>query len=238
MVPDVLYFVPTSSHRELSHSWLGVLTLDLALGLVLVGLWHAVAAPVLRDLVPTRIRARSPVPVALSAREWLWAVPCMVLGSVTHVAWDAFTHSDGWGVRHVPVLADTVIRGLPAFKLAQYGSGVLGVVVVLGYAVRALAESPPERSAQPLATTRERRVAWLVLGAVPVTTGLAFLVPAALTGMPTEELLYVVVVRGVSGLGLAATGVALWWHIRIRPRRAPQVAAGPVPAGREAHPTR
>ena len=75
MVPDVLYFIPMNSHREFSHSLTGVLTLDLALGLLFVGLWRIVAAPVVRDLVPTTVRARIPAPHRPTAHEWRWAWP-------------------------------------------------------------------------------------------------------------------------------------------------------------------
>lgn len=234
MVPDVLYFVPISSDRELSHSWVGVLTLDLALGLGLVGLWHAVAAPVVRDLAALRVRTRTPVPSGLSARAWLLAVPCLVLGSLTHVVWDAFTHGDGWGVRLVPPLADPVTAGLPAYKVAQYLSGVLGVAVVLAYCARVLATSPPEHEAPGLATAGERRVALLTLVAVPLACALAFAVPAALSRTPTEVVLYIAVVRGVSGLGLAAAVVALWWHRRVAPRGTSKAPAATVLADRGA----
>jgi membrane-bound metal-dependent hydrolase YbcI (DUF457 family) len=239
MVPDVLYFVPISSHREFSHSLTGVLTLDLALGLLLVGLWRIVATPVVRDLVPLRVRARIPVPQRLTPHEWRWAGPGVVIGSLTHVFWDAFTHSDGWAVRHLHGLTDPFMGGLPAFKVAQYGSGVVGVVLVLGYGLRALAEASPDHDETPLATTQERAVAWQVLLVVPVVCGLGFVVGAMATGVGTEMLLYVAVVRGVSGLGLALTAVAVWWHLRVRPRGPGPAAVGAgAPADRAADRTR
>ena len=44
MVPDLLYFVPIRSDRTLSHSLTGIVTFDLALGLLCVALWRVVAA--------------------------------------------------------------------------------------------------------------------------------------------------------------------------------------------------
>jgi hypothetical protein len=239
MGPDVLYFVPINSHREFSLSLTGVLTLDLALGLLFVRLWRMVAAPVVRDLVPTTVRARIPAPYAPTAHEWRWAGPGVVVGSLTHVFWDAFTHSDGWGVRHLPVLTDPLVGGLPAFKVAQYGSGVVGVVLVLGHGLRALAEASPDHDDSPLATPQERASAWLVLLVVPSVCGLAFVAGALVARVGTEMLLYVAVVRGVSALGLALAGVAVWWHLRVRPREPGPAAHGPeAPAGRAADRTR
>ena len=239
MVPDVLYFVPISSHRNFSHSLLGVLTLDLALGLVFLGIWRVVAAPVVRDLVPLAVRARIPVPQRPTAHEWRWAGPGVVIGSLTHVFWDAFTHSDGWGVRHLPALTDPLVWNLPAFKVAQYGSGVVGVLLVLGYGLRVLTDTSPENDDSPLATPLERGSAWLVLLVVPILCALAFTVAAMVTGVGTEMLLYVAVVRGVSGLGLALTAVAVWWHLRVRPRGSePAVVGAGAPAGHATDRTR
>jgi hypothetical protein len=239
MVPDVLYFVPINSHREFSHSLTGVLTLDLALGLLFVRLWRMVAAPVVRDLVPTAVRARIPVPRRPMAHEWRWAGPGVVIGSLTHVCWDAFTHGDGWGVRHLHFLTDPLVGGLPTFKVAQYGSGVVGVLLVLGYGLRALAKASPDHDNSPLATPQERTAAWLVLLVVPVVSGLAFVVGAEVAQLGTEVLLYVAVVRGVGGLGLALAGVAVWWHLRVRPRGpGPAVHGAGAPAERAADRTR
>jgi uncharacterized protein DUF4184 len=222
MVPDVLYFVPIRSDRDFSHSLTGLVTLDLALGLVFVAIWKVVAAPVVRDLAPQPIRLRLPIPDPLTSREAVWAVPGVVLGGLTHIVWDSFTHANGWMVLRLPFLTADV--GLPVFKLAQYASGILGCAVLLLHALRLPVVRRSERVA-PLASARERLVAQAVLAGVPVVCALAFALPARADGAGTEMLLYVAVVRGVSGLGLAACAVAAWWHVRVRPRRVDAGAA-------------
>ncbi len=219
MVPDVLYFVPISSDRSFSHSFEGVVTIDLVLGLVFLGLWWLVASPALRDLVPDRVRVRVPVTTPPAGRTWLLSVPGVVVGALTHVAWDAFTHANGWAVTRLPALTADTVAGLPAYKLAQYASGVVGTTLVLAYGLRVLAGRAAAHPATRLATTPERASAWLLLGAAPVATALASAVPVAVVGTQTEMVLYVAVVRGVSGLGLAAAGVAAWWHLWVAGRR-------------------
>ena len=213
MVPDLLYFVPIRIDRDLSHSLTGVVTLDLALGLLFVALWRVVAAPVVRDLSPDFLRDRIPVPPPPTGREALWAVPCVVLGALTHVVWDSFTHANGWVVQRVPFLTEQF--GLPVFKLAQYGSGVLGCAVVLAYALRSPTR-PSGADAQPRTTEAERNVAWVLVVVLPVLSGLAFALSALGDRPTTEMLLYIAVVRGVSGLGLTACGLAVWWHLTVR----------------------
>lgn len=216
MVPDLLYFVPVRSDRDFSHSLTGLVTLDLVLGLLFVGLWRFVAAPVVRDLSPAPLRLRTPVPRPLSRREALWAVPSVVLGGLTHIVWDSFTHANGWMVPRLPFLTADV--GLPVFKLAQYGSGVLGCAVVLAFGLRLPVLGSRGGEAAPHATDRERLAAQALLVGVPVVCGLVFALTAWADATYTEMLLYIAVVRGVSGLGLAACAVAAWWHLRVRPR--------------------
>lgn len=234
MVPDLLYFVPIRSDRNVSHSLTGVVTLDLALGLLFVVLWRVVAAPLVRDLAPGRIRSKVPVPPPVRVRAALWSVPCVVLGALTHIGWDSFTHANGWVVERVPFLTADV--GLPVFKLAQYGSGLFGCAVVLAYCLRS--PDVPEMSGQERRSThRERVAAVALLAVVPVAGALAFALPAWSSGTPTEMVLYIAVVRGVSGLGLATCAVAVWWHLAVRGRVAAHAGAagvGPVPTAARA----
>lgn len=227
MVPDVLYFVPIRSNRNFSHSLTGLVTLDLALGLVFLALWRWVAAPVVRDLAPSWVRQRLGTPGLVTWVDGLWAVVGVLLGGLTHLVWDSFTHGDGWAVQRIPVLTAEV--GVPVFKLAQYGSGVVGCAVLLAYCLRL--PPAPGPGTVPRSTGRERRVAWAALVVAPVVVGLAFAVSAWLGHEVTEMLLYVAVVRGVSGLGLAAAAVAAWWHLGVGRRPDPALAGAAVQRG-------
>lgn len=220
MVPDVLYFVPIGDHRAFSHSLTGVLTLDLVLGLFFLGLWWSVAAPVARDLAPPRLQESLPEPATVTSREWLWALPCLVAGELTHLAWDSFTHAGGWVVVRSAALQAPLPGGLPAYKVAQYASGVLGCLVVLAVAARRLRAMPHRHSVAGVATARQRRLAWVALVALPLLVGVGFAAGAAAAGESREVVLYALVVRALSCFGLLAAGVAAWWHAVARPRSA------------------
>jgi hypothetical protein len=59
----------------------------------------------------------------------------LLLGSLTHVVWDAFTHVNGWAVERLPVLrAD--FGPLPVYRWAQYLNGVLGGLFVVAWITR------------------------------------------------------------------------------------------------------
>lgn len=129
MVPDVPLFLRWLRGYELSHTLLGVATVDAALALVAVGLWFAVVRDALVDLAPDPIRSRLTAHVTLTPREWILVVPAAWLGALTHVAWDGFTHPGRWGVERFAWLR--VDHGpLPGYKWAQYVSGALGLAIV------------------------------------------------------------------------------------------------------------
>jgi hypothetical protein len=222
MVPDVLYFVPLGDYRAVSHSLRGLVTLDLLLGLVLTGLWRVAAAPVLRDLAPRAVRERVPVPRGLDRREWSWSVPCVLLGGLTHLLWDSFTHSDGWAVHRWPqVLEHELLGGWPVYGVAQYASSVLGLLVVAWWCRRLLSEVPAVHPALRRVSAREARVVGVLAVALPLLVAIGFVAWVATATQGSLMLLYVAVVRGISAFGLVAALVVLWWHLVVSRRPAP-----------------
>jgi len=116
IAPDVPSYVPGLSIREWTHSWLGVVTIDLVLALGVFALW-------------TSWRRSQP-----TTREWQLAVPAVVIGSLTHVVWDAATHPDQWITNRVDWLREQ--HGpLLGHEWAQLISTVVGGLVVLAYLI-------------------------------------------------------------------------------------------------------
>ena len=135
MAPDVPYFAGAFALGDLAHAWAAVPTLDLAITVGLAGLWHLLLRVPLIGLLPTRWAAaadRLTAPqdrkIRLSAAPWF--VLSAVIGTVTHVAWDDFTHPGRLGVRLFPVLQNARILGEPPYVLLQYGCSVLGVAAL------------------------------------------------------------------------------------------------------------
>lgn len=144
MVPDVPLFMRWSSGYQVSHSYTGVLSVNLIGALVVLYGWNAFVRDALVDMAPDGVRVRLAARHRLSRRQWLLAPAAAVLGSVTHLAWDAFTHPGRWGVAHVAWLR-VDLGPLPAFKWAQYASGVIGLAVVLWAVIADLRSRPADR---------------------------------------------------------------------------------------------
>ncbi|HEV2230367.1 MAG TPA: DUF4184 family protein [Steroidobacteraceae bacterium] len=141
VTPDLPYYLPLgASGRPLrlgldTHSVLGSYTADPALGMALL-----VGVVLLREpltvLLPRRARwlcLAALEPFRRQAAEWLLAPLAILIGVWTHLLWDSFTHVDGWAVRHIPALSDTVALGWytgEIFHILQYLSSAIGLTIL------------------------------------------------------------------------------------------------------------
>lgn len=168
MVPDLPVLTEAYGAYGFTHSLLGAVTFDLALVLVLLAFWDFFARDALVDSSPAVVRDRMPARARIGRRGWLIAPLAGVIGSISHIVWDAFTHEGRWGVRHVSFLQETYgpLRGE---QWAQYLSGIFGLGVV-ALAVLAHVHGPVLEAGRP------RRLPAVVL---PVAVGLAFLISGA-----------------------------------------------------------
>ncbi|MGG5257272.1 DUF4184 family protein [Phycicoccus avicenniae] len=216
MAPDYPWFLTGGRGAGLTHTVLGIVTVDLLVGLVAVLAWRTVVLGALRDLLPLGVGTRLPVPVAVAPRQWVWAAVGVVGGAATHVLWDAFTHAGRWGTRWVPLLHSRV-GVLPGYKWAQYGSGVVGGVLVLLALGRAARRAVP-RAAEPARVDARQRA---LLAAVLVLLVSVVLVLVALDrrGGTPEVLLFGLVTRGgaAAGVGVLLACVG-WWLLPVRTR--------------------
>lgn len=59
-----------------------------------------------------------------------------LLGMLTHVIWDSFTHQNGYMVTNLRFLSQTfTLFGfhIPIYKFLQHGSTLLGITLIFGY---------------------------------------------------------------------------------------------------------
>jgi hypothetical protein len=138
MSPDTPYFVP----KNFGHFWplpethtiAGSVSTDLLLAYAGLIALFVLRAP-LTALMTARARWLCLAALAPfgQRREWLLAPLAMVLGVWTHLAWDSFTHPDGWMVHRVAALNDPVIIGFyhgHVYHVLQYASSLFGLAVL------------------------------------------------------------------------------------------------------------
>lgn len=218
MAPDIPYYEPFVSGP--THSALGLVTIDLLLGLAAWLLWHGIlSAPALatapayvrQRLVPhvrTGLRSR----LAAPGRLWL-VVPALVIGSATHVGWDEFTHAGRFGPTHLAFLAASW-QGVPGWHWAQYASTVLGGAMLLLWLRRWFRTATV--ASGPRVILERTSWAWATLAAVGLLVG-------GLAAMTSASLRAAAFHGATQGAGAAlAVGLllAVAWHLaqRRRPR--------------------
>ncbi|GAA3758597.1 DUF4184 family protein [Microbacterium kribbense] len=172
MAPDLpLFLRGTPLNYDLTHTNIAV---SATLALALLVLWYALLRPAVRGLSPHWLAARLPAewdrmpPLPRRARRWVWLAVSLVLGVISHVAWDAFTHDGRGGVRLVPAL-DRPWGPLTGYKWLQHGSSALGLLVLATFAAVWLARRRPVAAVTGVLPTWLRWAGWLALAPILVT---------------------------------------------------------------------
>ncbi|MEV5594316.1 DUF4184 family protein [Streptomyces sp. NPDC052496] len=168
--PDLTYFADSvlpgaMLFGDFTHGIPGVLTVDVLITAVLMGGWLLLREPLVA-LVPAAWRGR--VYAVVRGRPWragggplavpvAWCYVSAVLGALTHIVWDAFTHPGRWGTRLLPVLNEAV-GGFPLCTYVQYGTSALALAVLGRFLWTALRRAPeaPAPAGLPVPTGRQR----------------------------------------------------------------------------------
>ncbi len=105
VVPDIGYFIPLPNFNKFTQSFWGILSFDLLVGLLLLWGFHRILKRPLTLLLPHSHRQHllnycDPFPFFPWPRFALIVIS-LLLGSLTHIGWDAMTHGHGWLVQNV-----------------------------------------------------------------------------------------------------------------------------------------
>ncbi len=160
MTPDLAYFMALGIPRWESHSIAGLLWFCLPVGLAAWLVFVTSVAPLLHDVAPRSLRAR--LPAAWATGAWpagqiKSAALCVVIGAVTHLVWDSFTHV-GTPLAHAfpnPARRIGEIGGYTVrpISLLQHASTLLGFTLLAVWGRRWWTTTTPDASApmRPLA---------------------------------------------------------------------------------------
>ncbi|MDX2530210.1 DUF4184 family protein [Streptomyces europaeiscabiei] len=146
VAPDVPYFLDVLGVSETSpQDWYGPLlnateTHSLGVGLVvnlplaigLVAAYRMLRAPI-TALLPSDLRLPEPertTGLSAKVRYTMWLLVSALIGIASHLAWDSFTHGDGFLVTHVQPLRASALGGLSVARLLQYASTAFGLAAV------------------------------------------------------------------------------------------------------------
>jgi hypothetical protein len=144
-VPDFSYLLSLEPHDfpghifARMHSFAGMFAIDLPVALAALWLFHAFIRQPMLLFLSSGIRRRLTAG-AISFAFWPWRrlsliVLSILIGTATHLVWDAFTHDDSWIFQHWAFLREVVqlpvIGGtMQMSKLLEYASSVVGLAIV------------------------------------------------------------------------------------------------------------
>lgn len=221
MAPDAGYFLTFSSQHAESHTFKALFTFCLPVGFLLLLLFQKLLKRPLLALLPASHQERL-YPSAQRfrfgpARRFGLILLSLLIGSMTHLFWDSFTHATGWFVARIPALQVTThilpFYPAPVYKLLQHSSTVIGLVIL------ALAYWIWYRKAEPAAARLPRLSARLKAGIACAMLGGACIAAILRTVQPLlspQTIRWNVVQAAivfVSTLVLEATVFSVIWNL-------------------------
>jgi Domain of unknown function (DUF4184) len=231
MVPDFRVFFPWRLARFETHSGSALLTFCLPVGLLTYWVFQLfIKRPVLEVLPDgpySRWRPFASRASPANWRHWVLAACGILVGAVTHLVWDAFTHDGARGVRMFPALDEPIFefgrRHVAGVRLMQDVGSLIGLAVVLLLVWRGLRRgrdaAVPNR---PVAPAERHLWMWLYVGAAALFSLAFYLWARALGEAPTHLIIvyiYDVAVAALRGLAAALLGVSLALDLRLRSLR-------------------
>lgn len=139
LTPDFEYFIRMRVQSNYSHTIYGLFWFDLPLGLLLAFIFHNIVRDNLFNNLPTILKSRL---LKFSEfdwnsyfkKKWLIVFISVLIGAFSHMFWDSFTHDNGYFVRTIPALTNTVDffgKQIPTFKILQHSSTLLGGILMI-----------------------------------------------------------------------------------------------------------
>ena len=209
MVPDLPYFLPPDRGSDWTHAASGPFTVDLVLGMIVLVVWHFVLYRPLCDFAPRWVSERLPERAELRGRRWGWAAVSVIIGALTHVVLDTFTHPGRLGTSQVGILT-SYFGPFPAYRWFQFGLGAVGLIILLAWAGHWLAQAPM-RPVPTAITVGQRRLGWVIVLAVFIGSVAATTVRGLNWGLPLEAGAFQVATGSIGLTALAVLVVCLAW---------------------------
>ena len=215
MSPDLPYFLPLGVPRDLSHSLLGVVNIDLIVGIVVLAAWVLLLRAPLLDYAPGWLRERMP---PRQRTNLLWMPVALVVGSLTHLALDLITHEGS--LDHVlPVLA-VELGPLTVANVVHIVFSLVGGVILAVW-VRRWVTRTARHAASGIVSETERRLWWvgLIVAFVAMFSWIWGIQFEASSGLFSVSSLFIAFCIPVGVLGFVTLIVSAVWHIRARRAR-------------------
>lgn len=140
MMPDLAYFMWFNwFSRDLGHTIRGLFVFCLPVGLIIfLGFQKILKRPLFALLPPSHQLRLLPYLQEFPLKSWRLMIRSLLsigIGTLSHLAWDCFTHNHGFIVQNVVALRQPILEiaqtKIYAFSILQHGSTVLGLAALV-----------------------------------------------------------------------------------------------------------
>jgi Domain of unknown function (DUF4184) len=236
MVPDFGLFVPFFWARYETHGIVPLFRFCLPMGLLCYWIFQLHIKPATLELMPGKLhelwREEGRPASWLSWKQWVLAAIGVLLGAVTHLIWDGFTHENARGVRMLSALDDVRVafagRNVSWYRFLQHTSSVVGLLFVAGFVYRTIARAAEHPDSEPRILDREQRHRWFTAYAVAACIGtiiVFFLWPHPIVWRHIGFNIARAAIASIWGIALSLIVVSFFVRLEISKERARRSSA-------------
>lgn len=176
MAPDFEYFIHFKPYQVYGHTVLGLMFYNLPLVLLVYIIIKLLIKQSLilnlPKLLVCRLYSNTVQTFKLSLRSTLIFIYSALVGMLTHLIWDSFTHTSGVVVKWLglnQIIEFNTIK-IPQYKLLQHGSSLIGFVIIVLYIFNLSEKEHLQRKSK-----REKTIYWFKVSLLSVSFMVIFI---------------------------------------------------------------
>lgn len=136
--PDFEYFVRMKIQSDYSHGIVGLFLFNLPISILIAFVFHNIVKKSLFENAPKVIKSRIVNFLDFNwnkyfSRKWFVVIISILLGAISHVFLDSFTHQDGFFVNTISFLKKEIFifnKQIPVYKFVQHISSFVGIFTI------------------------------------------------------------------------------------------------------------
>ena len=183
MMPDFEFFLRLSDGKSIGHTFQGIFLFSIPVGLLVLFIFHKLIKYPLLSLLPHAHQVKL-YPVAQRFRffpitRFIQIVVSIMVGAISHIVWDAFTHHDGFMAEVFPLLTAPVFilpQGtIRVYYIMQYGGSLVGALLMVYWYLKWFYQAEPVRHLVPHRFHIHKRIGiGISIGAFTCIGGLSY----------------------------------------------------------------
>lgn len=214
MSPDFEYFIMLEPYQSIGHSLTGLFFQAIPLCVFLAVIFHSIVKEILVLHLPSNYnidqRAYNTLSKwSLNSKGWVVFILSVIIGFITHVFIDGFTHFNGYFVERYPPLRDLMIYNFPLYKILQHSFSIFGLLMLTWMIISFLYRHHETVTTIPAVSMKQKIMFWIsvVVIAIAVTSMkllfsssrniIGILVVSPITGGCLGILLVSIIIRGL-----------------------------------------